>query len=121
MTSQDEMNTAGERVSAPDMQVSLQKPQDVDCPSVEKILSESTALPPSLPTERTDSLPAEEQTNLLTSLQETLENLESENEAEIEAFMDVRSILDKLWSSNSDLLVQAANLLANGSRNCEYS
>lgn len=121
MTSQDEMNTAGEHSSAPDMQVSLQQPQVIACPSVEYILSDSTALPPSLPAERIDSLSAEEQTNLLTSLQETLKNLESENEADIEAFMDVRSTLDKLWSSNSDHLVQAANLLANGSRNCEYS
>lgn len=121
MTSQDGMNTVGEHSSTPDLQVSLQKPQAIACPSVKDILSETTVFPPCLPTERTEYLSAEEQTNLLTSLQETLKNLESENEADIEAFMDVRSTLDKIWSSNSDILVQAANLLANGSRNCEYS
>ncbi|ODM21652.1 hypothetical protein SI65_02496 [Aspergillus cristatus] len=114
MASQDEMNTAGERVSAPATQV---QKSAVEFPSVEDILSDSTALPPRLPTERTDSLPAEEQTNLLRSLQEILKNFEGANEADVEAFKDVRSVLDKLWSCKLDYLVQAANVLANGSRN----
>ena len=120
MAFQDEMNTAGELVSSPDMQFNVKK-LAVEFPSVEAFLSDSTALQTSLPTQRTVFLSAEEQTNLLTSLQEILQNFEGENEADIEALKDVRSILDKLWSCKSDHLVQAANLLANGSRNREYS
>lgn len=115
MTSKDEMNTASERSSGPDMQVNS-RAQAIEYPSVEEILSETTALPPRLPTERTDSLPAEEQASLLESLQKILKILEA-GDAGVEAVQDVRLILDKLWKCNSDLLLQVANLLANGSRN----
>lgn len=92
----------------------------VDCPSVEQVLSESAVSLPPLSAKGTESLSAEEQASLFSSLQDAFRNSEGGGEAAIEALKDVRAILDKLWQGNSEYLVQAADVLANGSRNREF-
>ena len=124
MSFQDDRNVAskpefetGTIPSVTDMQVNAHKGQAVKCPSVEQILSESTALPPCLPAGGTETLQAEEQEKLFHSLQEASKNFQEGDEASVEALKSARTILDRLWECNSDYLVQAANDLANGSRN----
>lgn len=118
MSAPNELNTANEPglETTPDMQVNVRKHRAVDCPSLEQVLSESTISPPSLPAGGTEPLSAEEQANLFLSLQDAFRNSEGADEA----LKDVRAILDKLWQSNSEYLVQAADILANGSRNREF-
>lgn len=122
MGAQNEPNTASKPgpETASDMQLDIRKHQVVDCPSLEQVLSESTVSPPSLSARGAESLSAEEQTNLFSSLQDAFRNSEGGGEAGIEALKDVRAILDKLWQGNSEYLVQAADVLANGSRNREF-
>ena len=128
MTSQDDRNVAnkheleiGTIPSVTDMQVNAHKGQAVKCPSVEQILSESlTALPPCLPAGGTETLQAEEQEKLFHSLQEASRNFKEGDEASVEALKTARTILGRLWECNSDYLVQAANDLANGSRDGKF-
>ena len=127
MSSQDDRNVSskpeletGTIPSVTDMQVNVHIGQAVKCPSVEQILSELTALPPCLSAGGTETLQAEEQENLFHSLQEISRNFREGDEASVEALKDARTILDRLWECNSDYLVQAANDLANGSRDCKF-
>lgn len=86
----------------------------------------------------------EEQENLLRALQTTIENVQDTAEAGngfevkelhasleqaadtrpnqryLEVAQNVRNILDQLWSSNSVLLTQAAESLANASRDRKF-
>lgn len=124
MSVQNDLNAArletGALSSAPDMQVDVAKRQQVNCPSVEEVLSDLTTLPPGLSARGTEPLQAEEQKNLFSFLQEAFNNSENGDEAAVASLKDVRAILDKLWKCNSDYLVQAADVLANGSRNREF-
>lgn len=112
----------------------------LDMPSVEQILSGFPGKPASLPPRGQETISQEEQENLLRALQTAIENVQGTTEAGngfelkelhssleqaadtrpnqryLEVAQNVRSILDQLWSSNSELLTQAAEILANGSR-----
>lgn len=117
---------------------------DVDMPSVEQILSGFPEKPISLPTRGEEMLSQEQQKNLLHALQSAIENVQDTTEAgssfelkelqqlslepatdahlkqrRLQIVRNVHSILGQLWLSNSDLLTEAAETLANGSRDRE--
>lgn len=125
MSIQNDLNAAGLETgalsSAPDMQVDVAKGQGLKRPSVEEVLSELAAGPPGLSARGTEPLQTEEQKTLFSSLQEAVNNSENGDEAAVAALKGVRAILDRLWKCNSDYLVKAADVLANGSRNREFS
>jgi hypothetical protein len=59
----------------------------------------------------------------LKSLQGALDEADADadrGQRDAEALQSVHSILGKLWSTNSGLLSQAAEVLANGSRDREF-
>ena len=109
-------------------------PSNMDSPSLDVIISSLAPSPPAAAPSGSESLPLEEQEALLSALQDTLRNAEaggqitkasdaqdSTSSAQVGPdFETVRGILDKLWACGSHLMVQAAELLANGSRNCMY-
>lgn len=121
MSAQNAVNIAngpGSETMA-NMQVAMPKRQALDCPSLAQILSEPDASPPCLPARGVETLSADEQTSLFSSLQDAFKDSESGGDAGNGALKNIRVVLDKLWEYNSEYLVQAADVLANGSRSRE--
>ena len=104
------------------MQVAMPKPQHqtLDCPSLAQVLSEPEVSFPCLSARGVEDLPEDEQKSLFSSLQDAFKDSESGGDAGNEALQKVRVILDKLWECSSEYLVQAADVLANGSRSREF-
>lgn len=103
----------------PNMQVAMSKHQTLDCPSLARVLSEPEVSFPCLPARGVETLSADEQKTLFSSLQDAFKDSESGGDAGNEALQNIRVILDKFWEYSSDYLVQAADILANGSRSRE--
>ncbi|PLB36983.1 putative GTP binding protein [Aspergillus candidus] len=109
-------------------------PSNMDSPSLDVIISSLAPSSPAAAPSGSESLPLEEQKALLSALQDILRNAEaggqitkasdaqdSTSSAQVGPdFETVRGILDKLWACSSHLMVQAAELLANGSRNSSW-
>jgi hypothetical protein len=97
--------------------LSFQPPhiEALDCPSLGEIFPESAQLPPAAEPPRAETLSLHAQEALLHSLKEVLQKVELGGDAV--DFDDVPSTLSKLWHCQSQYLVQAAEALANGSRN----
>lgn len=113
---------------------------EIKLPSVEQILSELTAETPSLPTRGTETVQLEEQANMFCSLRSLLKKAEEEDEGkcfdlrelhaaldqadadsrrgrrDLKALESVLVILHRLWECQSDYMAQAAEILADGSR-----
>jgi hypothetical protein len=108
-------------------------------PPVEQITSDLSS-PPSL-TKGTETIDPEEQKNMfwnvqniiqkadegtsfdLKELHASLEQADADSRrggCNVESLGEVRTILYKLWSCNSEYLAQTAEVLANGSRDCEF-
>lgn len=104
------------------MQVAMPKPQHqtLDCPSLAQVLSEPEVSFPCLSARVVEDLPEDEQKSLFSSLQDAFKQSESGGDAGNEALQTIRVILDKLWECSSGYLVQAADVLANGSRSREF-
>ncbi|KAJ5096233.1 hypothetical protein NUU61_005589 [Penicillium alfredii] len=111
-----------------------------ELPSVERVFSDLPEFP-SLPPRGTEAIDSQEQQTMFRALQDAIEKAEwtddsgnSFNLKELHASLEqadadarhglrdigalhgVRDILYKLWSANSEYLAQAAEILANGSR-----
>ncbi|KAL4877271.1 armadillo-type protein [Aspergillus karnatakaensis] len=87
----------------------------LDCPSLDKLFAEPAQSPPAIESPRAESLPLQEQEDLLHSVGKALKEAELGSNAAVSE--DVPSILYKLWHGRSQHLIQAAEALANGSRN----
>lgn len=115
-----------------------------DLPSVEQVLSGLPELSPSLSSRDTEPLSPEDQEKMFRALRTVIENAEGTAEAgnafdlkelhasleladadarrgrrDSESLQGVLKILNQLWASNSQFLAQAAEVLANGSRDRE--
>lgn len=115
-----------------------------DLPTVQKILSELPEISSSLSSQETETLSLEDQEKMFRALKTIIENAEGTAEAgnafdlkelhasleqadadarrgrrDPESLQSVLNILNQLWASNSELLAQAAEVLANGSRDRE--
>ncbi|KAL3441919.1 armadillo-type protein [Aspergillus insuetus] len=88
------------------------------CPSLKEIFPESAQLPPCLKPPQADSLPLNEQQESLLSIQNALKKQESAPDAVV--LESVPGVLTKLWNCQSQYLVQATEVLANGSRNPSF-
>ena len=120
-------------------------PSGLDLPSATQLLSEFPQGASSLPARGTETLDPEAQDKLFRSLKNIIENSEgttatgnnfdlkelhasleqADSEARhgrrgTESLDTVKTILYQLWAANSGLLVQAAEVLANGSLDREY-
>ncbi|KAL4932279.1 putative GTP binding protein [Aspergillus undulatus] len=84
-------------------------------PSLEELFDESAQLPPATESPRAETLSLPEQEALLQSLKDALTKAEPESDKA--TFEGVPGTLSKLWHSQSGLLLQATEALANGSRN----
>ncbi|KAJ5225169.1 hypothetical protein N7468_006394 [Penicillium chermesinum] len=80
-----------------------------DLPSVDEVLARLPGIPTSLPLRGSESLDPSKQTAMLSSIQDGLS-------AEPSSLEDIPNLLNQLWACGSDLLVQAAEVLANKSR-----
>jgi hypothetical protein len=89
--------------------------ESLACPSLKEIFPESAQLPPCLEHPQTDSLPLHEQQESLLFIQNALKKQESAPDAVV--LESVPGVLTKLWNCQSQYLVQATEVLANGSRN----
>lgn len=85
----------------------------VSLPSVEEVLAGLPQIPSSLPARESGKLDLPEQNALFSSLQNELSG-------GTDSLGRISDILNQLWTCNSDLLVQAAESLANKSREREY-
>lgn len=92
----------------------------LELPPVGQLISDLSPYPPSLAC-GTETVDTEEQKELFQTLQNAIHKAESSGQIDVESLQSVRSILYKLWSCNSLHLIQAADLLANGSRDREFS
>lgn len=116
---------------------------EFDMPSIEQILSGFPEKHTSLPPRGEVCISKEEAGNLLRALQTAIEDVQGttgtgstfelkelhssleqapearSNQKYLENAQQVRNILDQLWESNSEFLTQAAEKLANTSRDCE--
>ncbi|KAH1492683.1 hypothetical protein KXX52_004008 [Aspergillus fumigatus] len=86
---------------------------DIDCPSLGQILSQLSPPPSTLPVQTLSLVPVDEQEVLLRRLEDVL----AEATGGAESFEEVQTILNELWKCQSSYLAQAADALANGSRN----
>ncbi|KAL4793786.1 armadillo-type protein [Aspergillus venezuelensis] len=91
--------------------------ENLYCPSLKDIFSESVKLPAAEPP-RAETLPLEEQENLLHSVKDALAKAESESDTTV--FEGVPDVLSKLWHAQSKYLLQATEALANGSRSPSF-
>jgi len=110
-----------------------------ELPPLERIISDLSPSPPSL-AKGTETVNPEEQKNMFQTVQNIIQKADegasydskkphaSLEQADadswrggrnVESLSDVCSILYKLWSCNSEYLAQAAEVLANGSRDGE--
>lgn len=116
----------------------------LELPSIEQVLSDLSEVSSSLPSRTSETLPQEEQEIMFRALKNVVEIFESSAESissfdlkelhssleqadadasrgqrDAEPLQNVHTILCKLWSVNSGFLSQAAEALANGSRDRE--
>jgi hypothetical protein len=96
---------------------SSQAENNIDCPSLGEVLSQLSPGPSILPVQTISSVPADEQEALLRRLEDAL----AETPGGAESFEEAQTILIELWKCQSPYLAQAADALANGSRNCAWS
>ncbi|KAJ5170622.1 uncharacterized protein N7500_003405 [Penicillium coprophilum] len=119
---------------------SVSRKTDLDIPSVRQILSDLSEVNSSLPP-RTETIDSEEQQEMLHELREIIEKAQVADEGgksfdlselhasleeadasekrgrrDAETLQSVRATLQKLWACNSEYLVQAAEIIADGSR-----
>jgi hypothetical protein len=117
----------------------------LDLPSVDLVLQDLPHISTSLPSRDTETIESDEQVQIVAALKGIIENSEGAAEAgssfdlkelhasleqadadaprgrrTLENLQSVRTIIDRLWSCNSDYLAQAAEILANGSRDREF-
>jgi hypothetical protein len=117
----------------------------LDLPSVDLVLQDLPHISTSLPSRDTETIESDEQVKMVAALKGIIENPEGAAEAGssfdlkelhasleqadadaprgrriLENLQSVRTIIDRLWSCSSDYLVQAAEILANGSRDREF-
>lgn len=117
----------------------------IDLPSVDLVLQDLPQISTSLPSRDTETIDSEEQEMMFRSLKSIIERVEGTTEAagsfdlkelhasleqgdadarrgrrDLESLRSVRTIIDRLWSCNSPYLAQAAEVLANGSRDREF-
>lgn len=114
---------------------SLPTPQEsLNCPSIEEVLSKLAVPPSSLPA-RTPTLDVEDQKYMFHSLQAFMRSAqpgdlqiddsvdradtESASRLHVDAIAHLRPVLDRLWKCQSEYLAQAAEVLANRSRDRE--
>ncbi|KAF7116556.1 hypothetical protein CNMCM5793_005037 [Aspergillus hiratsukae] len=95
---------------------SSQAENNIDCPSLSEILSQLSPGPSILPVQTISSVPVDEQAALLRRLEDAL----AEAPGGAESFEGAQTILMELWKCRSRYLAQAANALANGSRNSSW-
>ena len=117
----------------------------LNLPSVDLVLQDLPQISTSLPSRDTETIEPEEQERMFRSLKSIIEHVEGTAEAagsfdlkelhasleqadadarrgrrDLESLQSVRTIIDHLWSCNSEYLAQAAEVLANGSRDREF-
>lgn len=117
----------------------------LELPSIEQILAELPELSNSISPRSSDTLSQEEQENMFRALKNILDNFNVSNESsqsfdlkelhssleqadedarrgqrDVSPLQNVNTILYKLWAANSGLLIQAAEALANGSRDRKF-
>lgn len=117
----------------------------LELPTVEQILQDLPQISTSLPSRSEETIESEEQKKMFHSLKSIIEHAEGAPEPggsfdlkelhaslgqadadarhgrrNLETLQSVRTIIDRLWSCNSDYLAQAADVLANGSRDREF-
>lgn len=121
-------------------QPAFSKKGDLELPSIEKILSTTSGVPSHLPP-RTETVGLEEQQDMFRGLRDVIEKAQEADEArnsfdlkelhasleeadansrrgrrDTETLQSVSATLQKLWACNSSYLVQATEIIANGSR-----
>ena len=119
---------------APVPQSSIPEEERIKLPSIEEVFSEFTAPHSFLFPRGTETFNVEDQRNMFESLQAFVKKIHTEGFHElqdslrqrtksggydVETLEDVRVALVHLWTCNSEYLAQAAELLANQSRDCE--
>ncbi|PKX93259.1 putative GTP binding protein [Aspergillus novofumigatus IBT 16806] len=97
-------------------ETSSQAENNIDCPSLGQILPQLSPGPSILPVQTISSVPVDEQATLLRRLEDAL----AEATGSAESFEEVQTILIELWKCRSSYLAQAADVLANGSRNSSW-
>ena len=114
-----------------------------DLPAVQHILSELPELSSSLSDRGTETLSLEEQEKMFCALKSVIESADAaeagnafdlkelhasleqtdadarRGRRDSESLQSVLNIINQLWASDSKFLAQAAEVLANGSRDCE--
>ncbi|KAJ5090441.1 Armadillo-like helical [Penicillium argentinense] len=109
----------------------------LELPSIEQVLSNLSDMPSALPPRHSETLAQDEQEKMFRTLKSAIESAyesspldlkslqgalyeadadASRGQRDTESLQSVHSILGKLWSTNSGLLSQAAEVFANGSR-----
>ncbi|KAJ5788061.1 hypothetical protein N7457_003051 [Penicillium paradoxum] len=134
------ISTAQQATHGESSQLSILKTSDLELPPVEKILSNLSGPLSSLPP-RTETLDLEVQDEMFRGLRDIIEKAQEVDEArnsfdlkelhasleeadantrrgrrDAETLQSVNATLQKLWACNSDYLVQATEIIANGSR-----
>ncbi|RAQ47636.1 GTP-binding protein [Aspergillus flavus] len=133
MTSRNEVNVMRNSMEQSSLHVTqLQGNERKECPSLDEIISSLVPMPPALAPGVSMPLSLEEQRTLFDTLQEALNmaktryqtSLTAEAEGDYPSFKQVnvlfeglQDILYRLWTCRSSFMVQAAEALANGSRN----
>ncbi|GMF79173.1 unnamed protein product [Aspergillus oryzae] len=139
MTSRNEVNVMRNSMEQSSLHVTqLQGNERKECPSLDEIISSLVPMPPALAPGVSMPLSLEEQRTLFDTLQEALNmaktryqtSLTAEAEGDYPSFKQVnvlfeglQDILYRLWTCRSSFMVQAAEALANGSRNrkCKHN
>jgi hypothetical protein len=123
---------------------SVSKKGDWDLPPIKDILSDLSGFSSSLPARGTEDVGSEEQQVMFRALREIIEKAQEVDEAgnnfdlkelhasleeadamtkrgrrDAETLHSVVDTLNKLWTCNSEYLVQATEIIANGSRDRE--
>jgi hypothetical protein len=142
MSSQAGISTAQSGHGAAGQSVS--KKGDWDLPPIEDILSDLSGFSSSLPARGAEAVDSEEQQGMFRALRDIIEKAQESDEAgnnfdlqelhasleesdattrrgrrDAETLQSVIDTLNKLWTCNSEYLVQATEIIANGSRDRE--
>lgn len=133
MASRNELNVIRNSMEQSSLPITqIQGNKRMECPSLSQIISSLAPMPPALAPGVSKPLPLEEQRTLFDTFQEALNMAETRYQtiptAEAEAnnpsfeqvnalFEGLQDILYRLWTCRSSFIVQAAEALANGSRN----
>ena len=116
----------------------IQGNECMEYPSLSQIISSLAPMPPGLAPAVSEPLPLEEQRALFDTLEKTLRMAETRYQPSLTAqaeednlsfkqvdalFEGLQDTLCRLWTCRSSFMVQAAEALANGSRNrkCKYN